>query len=146
MTPDNRAICLNNEDRRRRELVAEDVEYVEGFGDLVLGICEQREWRVDRLLHPSIDRGERSHGQGDDLRSRVLEGLILVSQLNQLRSVGPSPASLEEDENDRPLLQLLTEGERSPIGSIQGEIGGDVGYLWSGSGRRRGGPDLLCAF
>ena len=139
VAPDDGPVGVDDEGGRRGEAVAEQVVDVEGLGDLMVGIGQQGIWRLDDPAYGVVNRRDGGNRQGDDLRSSVLEGLIFIAQLNQLRSVRSSPAALEEDQNDGALLKLLLEGEGPSTGAIQGEIRGDLwnDRLWAGRGRRR---------
>jgi len=148
VAPHDGPVGVDDEDGGGGEAVTEEVVDVESLGNLVVGIGQHGVRRLDELADARVDRRDGGNRQGHDLRSSVLKGLVLVAQLNQLRSVRSSPAALEEDENDGALLKLLPEGEGPSTGTIQGEGRGDVRDLRPRDGgegrglRRQGGGGL----
>lgn len=115
---------------------------MEGLGDLVVRIGQQGVGRSHNLQHPLLYVGEWRDCQRYDLHSGVLKGCILLTQLNQLRSVWPSPTFLEEDQNNRPFLQLLFESEETASSAAQSETRCDVRDLRLRSRRGRGSLNL----
>lgn len=77
---------------------------MKGVSYFVIRIGQHRIGRVDYFPNSAIHRRQGGDGHRRDLGSGVLEGLVVLAQLNQLRSVWSSPASLEEDQDDRSLL------------------------------------------
>lgn len=107
VAPHDISIAVNNEHRWRRISVAQEVVHSVGLGHLVVRISQYGIGGLDHPAYTVIHCGQRGDRQCHNFGSRILEGLVLRAQLDQLRSVRPSSTPFEEDENDGPLLQLV---------------------------------------
>jgi len=135
VAPKDLPVGVDDEDGGGGQAVSQDVVDAVVLADLVVGIGQNRVGEIEQIDDVSLDGREGSDGEGDDLGTGLLESLVVVAQLDQLRSVRSSPTSLEEDEDDGPLLQLTLQGYLAASGAVQREVRRHRGHL----GLRRGG-------
>jgi len=121
--PDEAALFVDDENRRRGDAVPQQVVYVIGVSDLVVGVGQEGKRRAGGLRH-TLRAGHVVHGQRDNLGIALLKGWVAALQIHDLLAAGPSGLPAVKDEHHVRLASIGAESDSRPLGALEREVGG----------------------
>ena len=115
--PDDAALFVDDEDRRRGDAIPQQIVYVVGISNLVAGVGQERKRRTGDLRH-ALRAGHVVHGQCDNLGIALLKGWVAALQIHDLLAAGPSGLPAVKDEHHVRLAPVGAESDGHPLGAL----------------------------
>lgn len=105
LMPDDSSLLINDEHRRGRKLIAQEIVDAVQLRHCVISIGENGEGHVGAVAQ-SLHRFKRSDDDRDNFRASTLDLGVALLQLDELR-IGASPTHTREEDNDDGAVRQL---------------------------------------